>query len=127
MYQPISKEIAIKDDFLMVANSKGLNIQEQVSEGRDMFSAVTNLLQKDRPNIIIVPSDDDEEGQIYINGLLGYLEFLTDQYDVKVIGLEEWNKIKSLSPTKLQAVNAYSIDKYFVDDSKWIRHNELCR
>jgi|GEM_PF-4477650 len=115
IYQPVQKEIKTKESMLAAATALNLTVQEQVSEGREMFSSVSNLLVKDRPNVVFVAADDNEEGKIYIDGLLSYLEFIASDYDINIVGMSEWSKISSLSSLKLAAVNTYSIEKYFVD------------
>ncbi len=115
IYQPIPSETLAKDDIIRVAQSKKVIITEQISDGRDMFSAAVNLLEKDRKNIVIIPSKNDAEGQTYINGLMSYLQFEADKYDIAVVGLEEWNTMRNISPAKYSSIDTYYIDKYHVD------------
>ncbi|MBX2844988.1 MAG: ABC transporter substrate-binding protein [Saprospiraceae bacterium] len=115
MYQPLSKEVATKDEVVSVARQKGLTVTEQISEGAEMFSAVTNLLEAGRENIVLVPAGNDEEGQLYVDRLLGYLEFESNNFDITVVGMEEWNGYNSIAPSKFGVVKTLVLDRYFVD------------
>ncbi len=115
-YQPIKAEEEAKIELLQVAAEQKIDITAQLSEGRSTYSAVNNLLEKGRENVIIVPVDDNEEGIRYFDQLLIYVNGLAENYDINVIGLKEWNDVPSIAPQKYPKVDIYVLDR-FLDSS----------
>jgi len=125
MFQPNGKEVAAKNELRALASGKGLIMKEQISEGATMFSSVSDMLQKGKENVVIVPADDNEEGQMYVSRLLSYLEFEAANYDITVVGLEEWNSYTSIASSKFSNVNTLVLDRYFVDPYNSLATNKM--
>ena len=125
IYQPISKEMQVKDNVIKVADEMKISINERKSEGRQMFAVVEQLLERGRENVIIVPADDNSEGELYLDRLLMYLQGISSAYDIHVVGLEEWNGRKNIAPAKYPDVNFFVLDRYFIDDENLDISNQI--
>jgi len=112
IYQPVRAEETARRDILKAAAASKVELKEQQSDGRDMFSSVTNLLQKGRENIIITGVDDNEEGTLYLDRLLMFLNQMGEGYDIQVFGLREWNDVKAIAPMKYPNVDLYILDRF---------------
>lgn len=116
IFQPISDEIELKDNLVNIADEANIELDERKSEGREMFSVVEELLEKGRENVILVPAEDNSAGSIYLDRLMMYLQGISHNYDINVIGLSEWNSQKAIAPLKYPDVDFYILDRYFIDD-----------
>lgn len=127
IYQPIQKEIDVKDELLTIAAAKNQELTVKKSEGRTMFSISGEVLVKEKENVVILPVQDNDEGTLYIDRMLSYLSTLAQNYSVSVIGLEEWNSVSTIAPEKYPNINFFVLDRYFVDQNNSKKSSEVYR
>lgn len=123
-YQPVVKEERAKNEVLTAAAAKGITINEQISEGREMFSSISNLLETGRENVILTSVDDNEEGKLYFNQFLSFVNQLGTQYQIKVIALREWNDVQQIAPQQYPNVSLFILDR-FLDTTNSPRSSEF--
>jgi hypothetical protein len=77
-------------------------------EGQD---AAVLRYSKDKPNFIIVFSDD----QAYILDLMRSLYKLRNEYDLTLIGLPDWSLIEGLESEYLVSLKTFMMSRSFID------------
>lgn len=69
------------------------------------------VLKKDKPNIILIPS----RNEMVISQTLGQLNALTMDYDITVIGFNEWTKYRSIKEEILHNLDFHFLTPYHVN------------
>ncbi|QZT37486.1 LysM peptidoglycan-binding domain-containing protein [Halosquirtibacter xylanolyticus] len=69
------------------------------------------ILKKDQPNIILLPS----RNEAIVSQTLGQLNALSLDFDITVIGFNEWTKYRSIKEEVLHNLNLHYLAPYHVD------------
>ncbi|MCB0793855.1 MAG: LysM peptidoglycan-binding domain-containing protein [Flavobacteriales bacterium] len=89
-------------------------MQDSVAEahpGKGDLGDLNYKLKKDRTNVLVVPSEHIE----YVTSLVTKLASLTDQYTIKVFGLQAWEEMTHLEVLDLNKLNLHVPVPTFID------------
>lgn len=86
----------------------GTNDTVKMTKGMTGLEA---LLQKDKNNILIIPSNS----QAYVSDILRSLNTLSEKYVITVYGLSAWMGYENLDPEYLQKLQCHFVAPYYVD------------
>lgn len=75
------------------------------------FYEVKSKLQKNRRNTIVAPSDDEA----FVTQFLSMLGGETEDYDIRVIGMDSWTRFESVEVEYLQTLKVHLVVSEFVD------------
>jgi LysM repeat protein len=97
-----------------MSEKKNGNSFHQVDFLTHGFSAVTRLLAKGKPNILIVPSND----QAFVTELINKLYFLKSEEQILLFGPESWMNFENIDIDYLHKLNTHLVTTNFIDYSK---------
>ncbi len=87
-----------------------LKLPKEIYWSTSRFAEIKSHLVKDRPNIIIAPSED----KVFVTQFLSMMYRVGD-YDVSVIGMEDWATFDNIDITYMQALKVHLMMPYFVN------------
>jgi LysM repeat protein len=105
-----------KEQNAATAFQNSMNDQRKAS-GKDSIrtaagsGVIETYLRKDKPNIVVVPSNS----QAFVTGLLLALNGLADSYDITVYGLSSWMGYDNLDAEYMQRLKLHYVSPYFID------------
>ncbi|MCA6363597.1 MAG: LysM peptidoglycan-binding domain-containing protein [Bacteroidetes bacterium] len=105
-------------DQQMVKAFRDASNKLRLANGKDSLpyingtSGLEAKLRKDRKNIIVVPS---AQNQAFITGLLLTLKGLADKYPMEVYGMPKWMEYDNLDREYMQIINLHYVSHYFID------------
>jgi LysM repeat protein len=90
-----------------------VSLKEAIINDTTTFD-LAHILTQDRRNIVVIPSDNEA----YVGNILTSMYFLSEQYEIRIFGLPNWPKFKSIDLKYLHELDVHYYTAFYVDYSR---------